>query len=530
MKNYLLKSSLLLICICWASLSFSQDATKFDGTFKKREVEVFGKFREKSKKSLKGTPKFIPVPATRTCGTMAYDSMLRARNPEMGTLDEFEWWLSEKIHEYEEDLIMREGKSNVITLPVIVHVIHNGESVGQGSNISVAQIQSQIDVLNEDFRRRGPGFNNHPSGADIEIEFAMARVDPDGKPLSSPGVNRINGGRAFWEVESIETMLKPNTIWDPNRYLNMWVVNFGGENSNLLGYAKFPGQSGLPGTNLPGSSIGQPQNDGVVMGFRFFGRVGNVSSPYNGGRTTTHEVGHWLGLRHIWGDGDCSADDFCADTPNAGGPNSGCLNNNSCNTPTGDMIENYMDYSYDACMNIFTQCQKMRMRTVMQNSPRRKELLTSTVHLTEVSNDVPVATLTADRDRICSGENVNFIGSSPNNPHTWFWEFLDEQGNVLATFNGREQEITFNAPGIYSVRLTATNNAGSSTRLEKNIVSVLSSFKVEELIENVENINTAFREWVLFNPDADRTFSLANVSSFGIGNRSIVFDNFSEGR
>ena len=96
-------------------------------------------------------------------------------------------------------------------------------------------------------------------------------------------------------------------------------------------------------------------------------------APFNLGRITTHEVGHWLGLRHIWGDGDCLADDYCNDTPPAEAPNNTCAKNVSCNSP--DMIENYMDYTTDECMNIFTQDQKIRMHTVLRNSPRRKELV-----------------------------------------------------------------------------------------------------------------------------------------------------------
>ena len=499
---------------------------QFQGALKKREI--FGQFREKIKQTPSTNGIFESTPSERTCGTMLVDSLFRSKHKEIGSLDDFEDWLQERMAEYERELDQSGSRSNVVVLPVIVHVVHNGEPIGQGSNISVAQVMSQIDVLNEDYRRRGRGFNNHPNGADIEIEFKMALVDPDGKPLSTPGINRINGGRSFWETSIVESTLKPNTIWDPNRYLNMWVLNFGGEDSNLLGYAKFPTQSNLPGTNLPAAFFGQPNNDGVVMGYRFFGRVGNLSAPYDGGRTTTHEVGHWLGLRHIWGDGDCSKDDFCADTPNAGRPNTSCVASNTCNTPTGDMIENYMDYSSDACMNIFTQCQKMRMRTVLQNSPRRKELLTSTVHIGTVNVAAPVVTMTADRDRICSGESVNFVGSSPNNPTSWRYEFLDEQGTVLAIFNGKDQRITFNNQGIYSVRLTATNSAGSDTKVFSNIVSVLSSVKYTQLIENAENLNVAFNDWLLFNPDADRTFRFANVSSFGQGDRSVVFDNYSQ--
>src|SRR5690606_24471928 len=147
---------------------------------------------------------------------------------------------------------------------------HNGEPVGTGPNISRAQILSQIAVLNEDYRRNGAGFNNHPAGADVEIQFAMALVDPSGNPLAEPGIHRVNGGRAFWEDDVINSSLKPNTIWDPNRYCNIWTVQFGGQASGLLGYAQFPSLSSLPGFE---QNMGPGQTDGVVIRWQSFGRV-----------------------------------------------------------------------------------------------------------------------------------------------------------------------------------------------------------------------------------------------------------------
>lgn len=272
--------------------------------------------------------------------------------------------------------------SEVIRIPVVVHVIHNGEPVGTGSNISYEQVVSQIDVLNEDFRRRAGtnGFNDDPAGVDTEIEFFLAETDPDGNSLTEPGVHRFDGDRDFWPKgpfrNPIDELIKPTTIWPPEDYFNIWTVHFGGFVSrDLLGYAQFPSNSGLPGLN---ADEGSPETDGIVIGFKYFGSsekgdFPDLIAPFDLGRTTTHEVGHWLGLRHIWGDGDCFVDDFCADTPTAGAPNFGCTSNISCTSE--DMIENYMDYTDDPCMNIFTLEQKQRMHTVLQNSPRRRELV-----------------------------------------------------------------------------------------------------------------------------------------------------------
>ncbi len=469
------------------------------------------------------SPEYAPVPPQRTCHTMEADAELRSKYPALGTLEAFETALQERIAEYENRVENRDPQANIITIPVIVHVVHNGEPVGTGANISAAQVASQIAVLNEDFGRTGAGFNNNPVGADTEIRFAPALRDPAGNLLAEPGIRRINGMRASWTQDAIQSTLKPNTFWDPNRYLNMWTVQFGGSDQGLLGYAQFPSLSTLQGFD---QNEGPANTDGVVIRWQAFGRTGNVQAPYNRGRTATHEVGHWLGLRHIWGDGGCNVDDFCADTPNSGQPNYNCVAVTSCSSP--DMIENYMDYSQDACMNIFTLCQKGRMRTVLDNSPRRKELRNSTVHISSGGSPLaPVAQFTANRNNICSGQSIQFTSQSTNNPTSTTWRFYDEDNTLLATFNGPSQNINFNQQGIYSVELTVSNAAGSSTTREDNYITVLSSVSYNQLIEDAENINTAFQNWLLYNPDADRTFEYANISSFGQGSRSVTFDNYS---
>jgi hypothetical protein len=307
------------------------------------------------------------VPPYRNCFTVESEKILSDKNPLRLSAESFERKLYSKMSASRMTL----DAEMVYKIPTIIHVVHHGEPVGIGSNITQEQIMSQFDVLNEDFRRLGGGFNDHPSGADINIEFVPVLVDPQGKILEEPGVDRIFGYSAYYDYDRTEYELKPNTQWDPDRYFNIWVVKFGGSFSGYLGYAQFPSLSGLEG--LPDDNSGS--TDGVVIGYQYFGRTGNVVAPFDKGRTTTHEVGHWLGLRHIWGDGDCSVDDYCADTPNADGPNRSCDFRDSCPEEGADMVENYMDYSTDACMNIFTNDQKFRIRTVMEVSPRRNILV-----------------------------------------------------------------------------------------------------------------------------------------------------------
>ncbi|MBX2896262.1 MAG: PKD domain-containing protein [Cyclobacteriaceae bacterium] len=421
------------------------------------------------------------LPVAEPCGTMEEDRKNRARFPERGSLDDLEIVIQKKIKELE--LARAQGRTEnvVLTIPIIVHVVHNGEAIGTGTNISQAQVQAQIEVLNEDFRRKPgtPGFNTNPVGADIELEFCLSPVDLNGNAMSEPGIHRYNGSRADWSRDQIENLLKPATIWNPNLFYNIWTVRFASSDASLIGYAQFPDQSGLAG--LP--SNGPASTDGVVVRFQSFGSTdkGNfpvMVAPYNKGRTLTHETGHWLGLRHIWGDGGCSADDFVSDTPNADGPSSGCpIGRISCSAV--NMVENYMDYTNDACMNIFTQGQKTRMMAVLQVSPRRKTLVESNLCSPLVA-DVPTPNFQVNSTTVLLGGEVTFTDLSSNFPTSWTWTF--EGGNPSAS-TARNPVIKYNTPGVYSVTLVATNSLGASAPLVRQDYIFVS----EEGLCNSEN-------------------------------------------
>ncbi|RBA29061.1 choice-of-anchor J domain-containing protein [Flavobacterium tibetense] len=371
-KNYFLFVAFLLF---FASDVQSQKKQQVSGAVKEIQVSKTNPFSKNNHSQ--HAREFAPSGVVRCYTTEHHREM--QQNGLAAPDDVFENWIAPKIQELRSARLANPNQTHaVITIPVVVHVIHDGDAVGSGENIADLQVLSQIQVMNEDFRRIAgtPGFG---PGVDVEIEFCMAQTDPNGNPTN--GINRVNLGQASYTMTQVNSNVKPTTQWNPNEYLNMWSVRFGGGDAGILGYAQFPDASGLAGLNATG---GAANTDGVVMAFTAFGSsdiypAGVYGAPYDKGRTTTHEVGHWLGLRHIWGDGGCSVDDFCADTPAAAGPNYGCPTGaDSCAGGGPDQIENYMDYTDDACMDRFTQNQKDRMLVVMANSPRRASLASST--------------------------------------------------------------------------------------------------------------------------------------------------------
>lgn len=279
---------------------------------------------------------------------------------------QFEDWLQQKIASR-----ARRGSDNTtLTIPVVVHIIHHGEAIGNVTNIPTAQVLSQIETLNEDFSRQNPDQDEtldqfKAVAADTHIQFQLATQDPEGLPTN--GITRTYSSQSTFGPDDI-LKLSNLSYWPSEDYLNIWVADLPGD---LLGFAQ------LPTSNLDGL-IGQtinPRTDGVIIDYQYFGTGYNADN-FSKGRTATHEIGHFLGLRHIWGDGGCDDDDFCADTPDASSASLGCnLQKATCNSL--DMVQNYMDYTDDKCMNLFTQDQRARMRAILENSPRRKSLLTS---------------------------------------------------------------------------------------------------------------------------------------------------------
>ena len=253
--------------------------------------------------------------------------------------------IEEKIQKWSQE--KRAG--SIINIPVVFHVVYKNIS----ENISDDQIMSQLDILNDDFRRQNIDQINTPLdfasiAADTEINFCLAQRTPTNDTTS--GITRTEtsvSSFSLFDNRIFYDTLGGKNIWNSDLYLNIYICDL----SSVLGFAAFPSSN--------------PDIDGVVIDFENFGNTGTATPPYHKGRTCTHEVGHWLNLIHIWGDMICG-DDFVNDTPEQEDANYGCPAHPSptC-TNNGDMFQNYMDYSNDACMNMFTVGQKSRMQATL---------------------------------------------------------------------------------------------------------------------------------------------------------------------
>jgi Pregnancy-associated plasma protein-A/Secretion system C-terminal sorting domain len=348
----------------------------------------------------------------------------------------------------------------------VVHVLYKNAA----QNISNAQIYSQIDILNADYRRLNADTLNTPAmfdsiAADIEVEFCLASIDPDGNPSNGITRTSTSGGQLFGFFSPIFEDAKFDSLgghdaWPADQYLNMWVCEaFPG----LLGYAQFPG--------------GDPATDGVVISYQAFGNTGTVTAPSTLGRTASHEVGHWMGLYHIWGDDqDCTGSDSIFDTPNAtGASSSDCESSrNSCSNEDAfwgafdpnDMVQNYMDYSHDSCMNMFTLGQKARMHSFLNSDPMRMALFNSPAGCNLVG--LPTSPRSTHDFEIFPNPTdgmvrVNYLGSARPEMSV---ELIDLAGRVVyhyaATDYSYNLDLSDRSAGIYTLRITG--EAGVTTR------------------------------------------------------------------
>lgn len=350
---------------------------------------------------------------------------------------------------------------SVIQIPVVVHVLYQTNQ----QNISDAQIASQIAALNRDFRKRNADTVNIPLqfkhlAADVAIEFVLANVDPAGLPTN--GIVRMQTNVKEWLMD--DNIKKPakggSAAWDSNSYLNIWVGNF----AKGLGYS---------------SPLYSPaETDGIVINYTVFGTLGK-SGVYHMGRTLVHEAGHWLGLKHIWGDDACG-DDGVADTPKQAGFTTGCpsgMRTTCGSNETGDMYMNYMDFTNDACTNLFTIGQKDRMRAVFQPQGPRRALLyskglngaaTENSHAAVPEVITPVFNKTSETEKKLETIRT-FLNLYPNPAvHEIVLEFNDDN------WVGKEIHIN-NSNGIlvYKMRITAARQLVNISRLNPGMYFII---------------------------------------------------------
>ncbi len=288
------------------------------------------------------------------CGNSIHQEALKAEFPDV------EKQVNAIYNDALKGIAQPEFKSSgvVYTIPVVVHVVHKNGA----ENISAAQVQSQLDILNLDYRKMNPDAPMVPGNfanlaADAEIEFCLATVDPNGNPTD--GITRTPTNVSSFSVSSDNIKVGNaggKNPWNTSRYLNIWTGEITG---GVLGYATPPG--------TPAS------RDGVVIDYKYFGTLGTATYPYNRGRTCTHEVAHYFALKHIWGDdqnspqGVCSSDDDISDTPLQGVAYGGCPSNGVASCGSTDMFMNFLDYTDDRCMFMFTHEQVAVMRYVIEN-------------------------------------------------------------------------------------------------------------------------------------------------------------------
>jgi PKD repeat protein len=409
--------------------------------------------------------------------------------------DDWDAAFNQLVAQYKADHTAANGKLMTVpaTIPVVVHILHNQASI-TGENISAAQVASQITVLNADYAGTNSDIGSVPSiftgvkANDCQVQFCLATIDPSGNTMANPGIDRINWNTQGWTDPNsfasspslqayFDGTIKPATIWDPTKYMNIWVAKVNG--SGLLGYASFPAGTGLTGL----SGVETATTSGVVINCYAFGTTGIAGtsgySMYNKGRTATHEVGHWLGLRHISGDAACG-DDYCTDTPKqkggfsggGGGLNFGCpsypylasgecTGTNSATTAGSEMFMNYMDYVDDACMYMFSADQKTRIQTAMTNGTYRKFL--GTHGLCSSTPAAPVAAFSIASTG-CTGSAVTVTNNTSGNPTpTYSWTTAPSTGVTINTATSANPTITFTNTGTYTVSVTATNSQGSNS-------------------------------------------------------------------
>jgi PKD repeat protein len=396
----------------------------------------------------------------------------------------------------------------VYIIPVVFHVLHEYGS----ENISDAQIEDAVRIMNEDFRKLNPDIANTVSAfqsvsADSEIEFRLAKLDPNGNCTN--GIDRIVS--PLTNVGDSDAKLNP---WPRNKYLNIWVVK--NIASGAAGYSMYPSSvSGGWGAAI----------DGIMILSSYVGSIGTGS--YVRARSLTHEAGHWINLAHTWGDSNtpglasnCQDDDQVSDTPNTVGWTSCNLNGATCGSAI-DNVQNFMEYSY--CSTMFTAGQRSRMRAALTSGTAQRSSLWTASNLTATGVNItpaplcaPVADFSSDGESVCANSTVQFSDESWNGQSTaWSWSF---PGGNPSSSTLQNPSVTYATPGVYNVSLTATNATGNNTETKNAFIqvdNVLADIGGTSFSESFETISLTNANWQVVNTSGPAWTIVTNTGFIG---------------
>lgn len=429
-------------------------------------------------------------------------------------------------------------KNTVYKIPIVFHVLQNGGV----ENISDEQIMDALTILNRDFRKLNadaatvqPDFQGMPT--DAEIEFVLATKAPNGncfkgitRTLSPLSYQGADGNAQVTAIKNGNDVYQGN--WAGNKYMNVFIC---GEIGGAAGYTTNP--SGFSGSSM---------TNGIWILHNYLGSIGTSSE--NTSRALTHEVGHWLNLSHVWGPNNnpgnassCSSDDQVEDTPNCIGVTACLLNSNSC-TETGsywtfdvkDNVENYMDYSY--CSKMYTQGQVDRMRAALTQTITGRANLWTTANLTATGATGSLylckAEFTADKQTVCTGEQVQLLDDSYNAVTGWTWEITPATGWAYASGSSATTQnpvLIFSQSGLYTVKLTATDGSTTNANTKSNYLRVLPVAATIPYWEGFEYYTTLndLPNWEIANQNNNNKYELETTTAYS-GTKCAKLTNFGQ--